>query len=413
MTLETAPFLDMTKLRVCWQVVSVNPYHSARMTAFAHELQVPPVFLELTDKDTFQPLEHPGAVGEAYGRRTLFAGRQYSGLSSLAIRRSIRNSISNLKPGVVCLNGWGMRGSIETLKECLRLGIPTVLMSESTTGDKPRAQWREKIKRRIVRTCSAALVGGRPHVEYVSALGIPRDRIFMGYNVVDNQHFWQGTIDAHANEQVIRKSLELPNNYFLACSRFGEKKNLFRLMKAYSAYKLAMGRKAWKLIVLGDGELKNQLFSARSHLALSEDVIFPGFKHYDELPMYYAFAGAFVHASTSEPWGLVVNEAMAASLPVLVSNRCGCAPELVRDGQNGWTFDPIDVEALTNLLIRMSESTIVERLSMGRASREIIGGWTPHTFANSLRLAIQAAIAAPPPTLDPIDRALLCFLGLL
>ena len=71
----------------------------------------------------------------------------------------------------------------------------------------------------------------------------------------------------------------------------------------------------------------------RSALGLDNDVIFPGFIQYDELPAYYGLAKAFIHASTVEQWGLVVNEALAAGLPVLVSERCGCAPDLVREGR--------------------------------------------------------------------------------
>ncbi len=78
--------------------------------------------------------------------------------------------------------------------------------------------------------------------------------------------------------------------------------------------------------------------------------ILPGFKPYDELPVYYALANAFVHASTSEQWGLVVNEAIATGLPVIVSNRCGCAPELVNG--NGFTFDPTNEDELTDAAVR-------------------------------------------------------------
>ena len=81
-----------------------------------------------------------------------------------------------------------------------------------------------------------------------------------------------------------------------------------------------------------------------------EDVLLPGFKQYPELPLYYGLAGAFVLPSLTEPWGLVVNEAMAAGLPVVVSDRCGCASDLVRPGENGFAFDPCDIEQLAALL---------------------------------------------------------------
>ncbi len=81
----------------------------------------------------------------------------------------------------------------------------------------------------------------------------------------------------------------------------------------------------WDLVLLGDGPLKPTLLKLISSLGLESCVHLPGFKQYDELPVYLGLAETFIHASTTEQWGLVVNEAMASGLPVLVSNRCGCA----------------------------------------------------------------------------------------
>jgi len=107
---------------------------------------------------------------------------------------------------------------------------------------------------------------------------------------------------------------------------------------------------------------------------------------------------------------LVVNEAMASGLPVLVSARCGCAPDLLDEGRNGWTFDPLDVESLAELMFRVSRMTSEESLAMGRASQEIIARCTPETFADGLLHAVEAATTAPRPHTTSLDRALLWFL---
>src|SRR5438270_5875540 len=104
----------------------------------------------------------------------------------------------------------------------------------------------------------------------------------------------------------------------------------------------------------------------------------PGFKHYSELQVYYALAKAFVHASTTEQWGLVVNEAIASGLPVIVSERCGCAPELVRD--NGFTFDPTDEYALASRLLSMASVTDEERKALGNASYRISENFATDRF---------------------------------
>src|SRR5207244_4064698 len=102
-------------------------------------------------------------------------------------------------------------------------------------------------------------------------------------------------------------------------------KNLPRLLEAFAGYRRLAGDAAWELVLLGDGPLRPELVALLKDLELDGHVLLPGFKQYDELPAYYGLAGAFIHASTTEQWGLVVNEAMASGLPVLVSDRCGCA----------------------------------------------------------------------------------------
>ena len=151
----------------------------------------------------------------------------------------------------------------------------------------------------------------------------------------------------------------------------------------------------WKLVLLGDGELRGELERAREELGLREAVLMPGFKQYQELPTYYGLAGAFVHTSTIEQWGLVVNEAMAAGLPVLVSRNCGCAADLVQDSVNGCVFDPLDGDLLAAALAKVAGLRTSERAAMGEASRHIIARWSPATFEQSVVLAVEAALRAP------------------
>ena len=112
----------------------------------------------------------------------------------------------------------------------------------------------------------------------------------------------------------IRAQLHLPENYFLASARFVEKKNLLGLVRAYGQYRQIAppegSRKSWGLVLLGDGEFGPQIRRLVADLSLEDSVRLPGFKQYPELPAYYGLAGAFVHASVTEQWGLVVNEAM-------------------------------------------------------------------------------------------------------
>lgn len=125
-------------------------------------------------------------------------------------------------------------------------------------------------------------------------------------------------------------------------------------------------------------------------------VVFAGFRQVGELPRFYAGAGAFVHASLSEQWGLVVNEAMASGLPVLVSDRCGCAKDLVQDGVNGYTFVVSPVNQLAPKLLLLSRMAPAERVAMGLRGREIVfGKWGGEAFAKGFLGAAKAAMGAP------------------
>src|SRR5207253_1825234 len=131
-------------------------------------------------------------------------------------------------------------------------GRPTVLMSESQAIDHPRAWWKETIKRRRVRCFSAALVGGPRHRDYLVDLGMPPDRIALGYNAVDNAGIAR---QAEAARHDDRGRRGLPAGpYFLAVSRFVPEKNLVRLIRSFAAYRRgAAGDRAWDLTLCGDG----------------------------------------------------------------------------------------------------------------------------------------------------------------
>jgi glycosyltransferase involved in cell wall biosynthesis len=107
-----------------------------------------------------------------------------------------------------------------------------------------------------------------------------------------------------------------------------------------------------------------------------------------ELCGSYARAGGLVVPSLIDPWGLVVNEAMASGLPVLVSRGCGCARTLVRDGENGWTFEPGDHEAIAGLMTRLSSLPWEQRERMGRCSREIVADWGLERFVKGVQQAL-------------------------
>lgn len=381
----------------------LGPYHHARLYALAarRALRV----IEFSTVDNTYAWDTVDAKTQ-YPVASLFTDSDVNDKPVSDLTHKMQRVLDEWQPRVVAIPGWSSPAALVALAWCARTGTPAILLSDSTVHDEPRARWKEWVKSRIVLLYSSALVAGAPHVEYAAMLGMRRAGIFTGYDVVDNTHFQCGADAARAQEKVERTRLGLPENYFLASNRFIEKKNLPRLLEAYARYAAQAGEEAWHLVMLGDGPLKPILSAQAAAMGLTGLVHFPGFKQYEELPIFYGLASAFVHASSSEQWGLVVNEAMASGLPVLVSKRCGCAPDLVKSGMNGFTFDPFDVEDIAGRMLQITQRDC-DLAPMGHASREIIRNWTPETFATNLVRAAEVAIATPPPHAGWLDRALL------
>jgi glycosyltransferase involved in cell wall biosynthesis len=324
----------------------------------------------------------------------------------------IFQKLDEIKPDAMAVPGWSYTEALAALRWCSQSRVPAVVMSESTEWDMPRQVWRESIKRQIVRLCATALVGGQAHANYMVQLGMPAERVFLGYDAVDNRYFENKVVEIRRQKSESRKKRGLPERYFLASARFIEKKNLLRLIEAYSLYRQkseVRGQRSeirWSLVLLGDGPLRSDLCHLISDLGLEHCVHLPGFKQYDELPAYYGLASAFIHASTTEQWGLVVNEAMASGLPVLVSNRCGCAPDLVQEGENGFTFDPCNVEQLAGLMLKISAFNFPIS-HFGAVSQHIVADWGPERFAFGLKAAMDCALKVGPRPAGVINSLLL------
>jgi len=411
----------------------IGPYHQARLNAAADRLSVTGIEWSAKGYDAWGP----PVTSARYHKVSLFPEATDVYPDKAELRSAFWSALEQTSADVVAVNGWNNFGSLIAANCCLHRGIPMVVMSESSREDEPRTWWKEVFKQRIVSIYAAALVGGQHHVEYLVKLGMPRERIFTGYDVVDNDYFRRRADEVRDHKSEVREKYGLPENYFLSSARFVEKKNLPRLISAYAEYrkKAQLGTDAggrvgalrrpdtaarhpyrgrsdlsdnnviWDLVLLGDGPLRQPLNSQLSTLNLTEHVHLPGFKPYDELPVYYALANAFVHASTSEQWGLVVNEAVASGLPVLVSDRCGCAPELVNS--NGFTFDPTNERELTTRMLEMASMSEQERKHLSDNSHTIAANFAAARFGEGLEQAARLAAGVPQRKLGLIDRAIL------
>ncbi len=400
--------LKKPQQRLVWVVPDLSYYHHARINAFARLGIADVVVIEMCDTSGFKEFKKPAFSDAAYRLITLFKGRYYADIPKAEACVTINNVLDEVDPDLLLVQGWSdifALASIRWLQETGKIGI---VATESQFIDDVRKPWKEWIKRRLIRRFSSGLAGGRSHVDYLKMLEVSADRIFSGYDVVDNDHFATGAAEIRRRQEAWVQHCPA-RAYFLASSRFIKRKNHARLLHAYALYRkavLAQNGEPWNLVLLGDGPQRMELEHLVGELSLSGYVQMPGFKGYDELPAYYGMAGAFIHASTVEQWGLVVNEAMAAGLPVLVSNRCGCAADLVTDGENGFCFDPFDTSELAHLMARVTSKECNAKV-MGQCSYQKITRWSPQTFAEGLSQAVKVAQSHPVPPMAWFDKVLL------
>lgn len=384
---------DQSRPSIAVLTQQVSNYHVARYRAAATRFGRLTVISAMNDADFREFL-----ATDSTGPETIELCRNKSAYLDAVVSGQLwaktGNALAETAPDVVAVAGWAFPESLTAIAWARRQGVSIVMMSASQQHDGSRSAYRELIKSRIVKCCHAALVGGRQQGAYVNQLGMSADRIFHGYDAVDNDHFREGADQARGKDAELRRELGLPQLYLLASGRFIAKKNLPRLVAAFGDA-LARTGAQHHLVILGDGIERAQIVNAIRAAGLEGRVHVPGFQSYDRLPIYYGLAEAFVHVSLAEQWGLVINEAAAAGLPLIVSSPCGATAELVEEGANGFVVEPTDMASMTGAMAGLMLATADARAAMGERSREIVADWGPDRFADGLFRAAEAALNAP------------------
>ncbi len=377
-------------IAICF--TNFGPYHLARLRALAAHLSGRGdrlIAYEVAGSERRYPWSRSHGE-EPFHWITLFPDRVLETIEPAACRRAMVEALEHDRPDALAVAGYSRPESMAAARWGRRRGCPVMLMSESQSIDRPRVWWKELIKKQRERQFDAGLVGGRRHLDYLVSLGMPRDRIALGYNAVDNDTY---AANARSWRQNAASRLGLPPApYFLSVCRFVADKNLVRLIEAFSRYRqLCDPSQAWDLVLCGDGPGAAEVQRGIEASGCAGAIHRPGFLQADALSRWYAHAATFVLASLVEPWGLVVNEAAACALPLLVSGRAGCAPTLVPGppGTTGFRFDPLDVEELATQMSWMATCPAEDRLAMGKSAAETVSRWGPDRFACGFMEALQ------------------------
>jgi glycosyltransferase involved in cell wall biosynthesis len=300
---------------------------------------------------------------------------------------------SELRSGrydVLWLHGHNYAANHIALIAAKSAGLPVMMRGDTHLG-LPCPGIKSMIRRPLMGAlywvCDRLLAVGSANAAYYRAMGVPEAKIFSVPFSVDNDRFVQSANLTDEQRAAARRRYNVPLDrpVVLYAAKFTHRKRPIDLLESARQLKVRMHH-PFTVIMAGSGELAGELraFCAEHEL---DNVVFTDFVNQSELPFLYAASDVFVLPSENEPWGLAVNEAMCAGLPVVVSREVGCVADLVEDGVNGYTPAAGDIEGLANALQLLLEDEGLRRVQ-GRKSLARIQQWDYQQCLDGLRSAL-------------------------
>jgi glycosyltransferase involved in cell wall biosynthesis len=297
----------------------------------------------------------------------------------LVYQPGLMRVISAHRPDVVIGDGF-FQWTSAALVHRLRSRAALVVCYERTFHTERAAQpVRTWYRRHAMRWVDAMACNGSLSRDYSIALGMDPARITVGQMAADSHGLAAATSAVGPDQRrAQREAWGAPDLVFISVGRLNDRKGNAELLRGWGEFRRYRAGD-WRLVLVGDGPERAALEEQVRNSGL-DGVVFMGHVDYAGIAPIYAASDALVMPTLEDNWSLVVPEAMACGLPVLSSIYNGCHPELIAEGENGWTFDPMDSQGTAIGLARLVDAR--ERLStMGQRSREIEAGFTPEKAA--------------------------------
>ncbi|HYM79322.1 MAG TPA: glycosyltransferase family 4 protein [Candidatus Dormibacteraeota bacterium] len=368
----------------------ISPYRIPLFNALAANSEVNPhvIFLSETDPSLRQWKVYTEEI--KFSQQVLPSWRRRYGRYNVLLNRGLARALSAESPDAILCGGYSYVASWQAQLWARSRNIPFLLWSESNLQDARRGYALvEMMKAEFLRRCDGFVVPGTSALEYLRAHKLREDRIFIAPNAVDNDLFSRAAAMAQKHSAEYRHDLDLPPRYFLFVGRLVREKGVFDLLSAYARLNDQL-REEFGLVFVGDGSCRELL--QQQAAAVSPGVIkFAGFAQREQLAAYYALAEMLVLPTYTDTWGLVVNEAMASGLPVIVSSVAGCAADLVRPDWNGLLVPPGNVSALTSALTALAGQTGL-RVVMGARSAQHISQYSPGEWSAAIVRAVHSTV---------------------
>jgi glycosyltransferase involved in cell wall biosynthesis len=371
------------KLLIITEIIA--PYRIPVFNALAGrpDIDLHVIFLAETDETQRQWHVYKSEIKFSY--QVLPLWRRRFGKYHCLLNWGMRAALRQFSPDVIVCGGYNYVASWIALHWARWRRIPLLLWVESTAKDHRSGYTLvESLKTWFMRGCKGFVVPGKSSFQYLRNYRMNAETIFTAPNAVDT-NFFAYTAEAVRRDAVsYRQKLNLPPHFFLFTGRLILGKGVFDLLEAYMLQTPEL-RSQWGLVFVGNGAALSELQTRASGITWGS-VQFAGFAHREQLAVYYGLADVFLFPTHTDPWGLVVNEAMACKLPVIISDAAGCAEDLVQAGWNGYRFTSGDITQLAAFMKNIA-SDQQSRHEMGEHSYERIQQYSPEICANGIAVA--------------------------
>lgn len=363
----------------------ISPYRIPVFNALACQsgIDFHVIFLAENDPTLRQWLVYESEINFSY--EVLPSFRRRVGKQNILLNRNLHRALTRFSPECILAGGYNYIASWQALSWARRKQVKFLLWAESTIRDK-RANYRtiEFLKVAFLRRCNGFVVPGKSSSEYLHGYQVPENAIFSAPNAVDIDLFARLAAETRNDDASQRKALHLPERFFLFAGRLVREKGVFDLLEAYGRLGPAL-RAEIGMVFAGDGPDGSEL-SARAAAIKPGAVRFTGFLQRECLARHYALAEALVFPTWADAWGMVVNEAMACGLPVIVSDAAGCTADLIEDSWNGRMVRARDVNQLASAMAQLAGDPKASA-TMGQRARQRIGEYSPQTCAAGIARA--------------------------
>lgn len=267
---------------------------------------------------------------------------------------------------IVVVHGWNYRTYLQLLQQTKRYGHQLAFRAETNAAmEMARPRWKQLLRkymlRYLLRHIDYFLYIGQQSKKFYQLLGIGEQQLYFTPYAVDNQRFQQAAAQLH--KSAVRQQLGLPADadIFLCSGKYIEKKRPMDVLQAFARIRHTQAH----LLMMGEGLLRPQMEAFIRAENMAHQVTLTGFINQQHVTQYYAAADAFIMSSDyGETWGLSVNEAMNFGLPLILSHRVGCAPDLLLPGQNGWQYTCGDIDALQQCMLQFLQTDAQSRAAL-------------------------------------------------